>query len=988
MNTFRCYLLSVVWVVLAMLCLGTAGAQQIERKALDTWARESWNQQSGLRSDQVNALAQTADGYLWVGTPDGLARFNGSEFSFDDRSTVDALHDNDIRQLAIGREGSLLVSTARGGVSFLNQGWWSRRGADSGLAQETVTAAQEDARGRLWVTTASGGLDVFDGRRQLHFGSRNGLPSDRVLSLLIADDGSVWVGTSAGLARIVDDRVQTISVNAGALPSGAITALSQAQDRSLWVGTRVGAYRQRRGDQAFEKMTPDAFDDVVQAILPDSEARALVGTAQHGLLVVRDGRSEAVREHAPGRVWSVDALLRGSDGSIWVGSNQGLLRLRDTPFSGIGKTAGLTNENVHAIVQAADGDIWIGTDAGLDRMHDGRIESVALGASTGKAVFALAAGSDGRVWIGTDSAGVLQLANGRVVRGFDQGHGLPSDSVRALLADRGGRLWIGTSKGLVLEDGDRRRVFTTADGLPSDSIFSVFRDAGGRIWVGTSSGMTWWNGEQFARVPLPARSMVQAVYGFANAGGAAVWIASDRGLLRWKDGSVAALGSEHGLPVDTVYSVVPDREGNLWLTTFSGLVRVSREQAEAVADGRARTLTADVYGVTDGLPTSQCNGGSSPAATLLSDGSVWVATARGIGQIHPERVADYRSEPPQALIEEVRVDDRVVVPSGTLALEPGTRKLDVRFYALNYHLPRRIKYRYWLEGYDRDWSDIGEHTSVQFTNLSAGDYRLRIQAAVTGGSWSPREATLAFHVGAHLWQKLWFDVLLAVLIVAAGWLAYRARIRVIAVNERRLQQLVDARTEDLRRQTELLRAADAEKSELLEMIRAQSEAFERQAREDALTGIANRRRIDDAIEVYFAEARRSGRPLSFVLMDIDHFKRVNDRWSHATGDAVLQQIGGILRGHQRPGDLAGRLGGEEFACILSGSDLGGARTYCERMRMAIETHDWAEVAPGLAVTVSMGVVQWDGVETWSRMSSRADELLYRAKNAGRNRVEG
>jgi len=986
MNTIMRRLLAML--LLACACVGMAGAQQAERMALDSWARESWTQQTGLRGDQVNALAQTADGYLWVGTPDGLARFNGSEFTYEDRGSIDALRDNDIRQLAIGREGSLLVSTARGGVSFFNQGWWSQRGADAGLAQDTVVAAQEDGRGRLWVATVSGGLDVFDGRRKLHFGSRNGLPSDRVLSLLIADDGGVWVGTSAGLARIVDDRVQTISVNAGVLPSGAITALAQAQDRSLWVGTRVGAYRQRRGDAQFEKMTPDAFDDVVQAILPDSEARALVGTAQHGLLVVRDGRSEAVREHSPGRPWSVMALLRGSDGSIWVGGNQGLLRLRDTPFSGLGKPAGLGNENVHAILQAPDGDIWIGSDAGLDRMHDGRIDAGGIAALAGKPVFALATDGDGGMWVGTDSAGAMRVAGGRVVRVIDHASGLPSDAVRALLVERDGRLWIGTSKGVLRDEGGQRRNFTSADGLPSDSVFGLFRDASGRIWVGTGNGMAWWDGERFQRVPLPAGSTVQAVYGFADAGDGAVWIASDRGLLRWKAGRVVVLGSEQGLPTDTVYAVIPDREGNLWLTTFSGLVRVSREQAEAAADGRVRSLSADVYGVTDGLPTSQCNGGSSPAGALLSDGSVWVATARGVGVIHPERVADYRSEPPQALIEDVRVDDRVVaVPGGALDLSPGTRKLEVRFYALNYHLPRRIKYRYWLEGYDRDWSEVGEHTSVQFTNLPAGDYRLRIQAAVSGGSWSPREATLAFRIGAHLWQKLWFDLLVAASIVLAGWLAYRARIRVIAANERRLQQLVEARTEDLRRQTELLRAADAEKSELLETIRAQSEAFERQAREDALTGIANRRRLDESIEVYFSETRRSGRPLSFVLMDIDHFKRVNDRWSHATGDAVLRDLGAILRSHQRPGDLAGRLGGEEFACILSGSDLAGARTYCERMRAAIDAHDWAAIAPDLRITISMGVVQWDGSETWSRMSSRADELLYRAKANGRNRVE-
>lgn len=973
-------------LVLCGWLVGVAGAQQASRKPLDSWARETWSQQSGLRSDQVNALAQTSDGYLWVGTPEGLARFNGVEFNYSDSVSEPQMRDNDVRSLAVGHEDTLLIGTARGGVSFLNQGWWSQRGSDGGQVQDAVVAAQEDARGRLWVAGA-GGLDVFDGRRTSHFDSRNGLPSNRITSLLVADDGSAWVGTSAGLARIVNDRVQTISVNAGPLPSGAITALAEAQDQSLWVGTRAGAYRQRRGDAQFEKMTQDAFDDAVLAILPDSAGRALVGTAGHGLLVVNDGRTEAVREPGANRAWSVDALLRAADGSVWVGGNQGLLRLRDTPFGALGKQDGLPNDNVQAVLGTPDGDMWIGTQAGLARMHEGRIESVAGDMFAHQSIRALARSGDRGLWVGTDTDGAMRLQDGRVDRIVNLANGLPSDAVRAVRENRDGSVWIGTAKGLYWQGDRSQRVYTAADGLPGDSVYAVFQDAGERLWVGTAGGMAYRDGDRFVSVPMPAQSMAQSVFAFAADADGAIWIATDRGLLRWKDGHLAAIRGMQGL--DAVYAVLPDREGNLWLSTLSGLVRIATEQANAVADGRRSNVTMDVFGTADGLPSSQCNGGSSPGAWLLPDGSVWVAMSRGVGMVHPERLVDYRNAPPQTQLEEVRIDDRIVAPGdGVLELPPGTRKVDVRYFAMNYHLPRRIQYRYMLEGYDTDWSVVGEHTSVQFTNLPPGNYRLRIQAAITGGSWSPREAALAFRIQARLWQKPWFYVFAALILLVGGWLAYRARIRVLAANERHLQTLVDARTEDLRRQTELLRQADADKTRLLETIQAQAEAFERQAREDALTGIANRRRVDEAVEVYFAESRRSGRPLSLVLLDIDHFKRVNDHYSHAVGDDVLRALGGILRSHQRPGDLAGRLGGEEFVCILSGSDIAGARTYCERMRAAIETHDWEAIAADLRVTVSMGVVQWDGKETYSRMSSRADELLYRAKESGRNKVEG
>ncbi|HEV2606583.1 MAG TPA: two-component regulator propeller domain-containing protein [Xanthomonadaceae bacterium] len=967
---------------------GVAHAQPSERKQLDAWARESWTQRAGLPNDQVNALAQSNDGYLWIGTPDGLARFNGNEFAYNDRGSVPELHDNDIRHLAIGRENSLLISTARGGLSFLHQGYWTvAAGTDGGLSQDTVVAAQEDSRGRLWVATATGGLDLFDGHRKLHFGSRNGLPSDRMSSLLVMHDDSVWVGTSAGLARIVDERVQTISVSGGLLPSGAVSALAEAQDHSLWVGTQVGAFRQLYGGHQFEKMTPDAFDDVVLAILPDSASEAFVGTAQHGLLLIRDGRYEPIPGENPGHAWQVGALLRGDDGSIWVGGNQGLLRLRDTPFSAFGKEQGLSNENVHGVLETQDGDVWIGTHGGLERLHKGQLSRIVDDGLATQTVLALTQANDGGLWVGTEKNGVLHVAHGHVDRVLDR-QSAPSDWVRSILEEADGSLWIATNKGLVQQARNTSRVYTTADGLPNDVILGVHRDPAGRLWIGTANGLAYRSGGRFVRVPLSVHSMVQTIYGFADDADGSVWIASDRGLLRWKDDRVSVLASEQGLPVDTVYAVVPDRQGNLWLTTPSGLVRIGRAQASAVADGKLHNVVADLFGESDGLPSSRCNGGSSPAASLLTDGSVWVATPRGIAQVHPERLADYRSGPPQTMLEEIRVDDRVVVANEALELGPDTRKLDVRFFALNYHLPKRIQYRYLLEGYDSAWSEIGEHTSVQFTNLPAGDYRLRIQATVVGGSWSPREAGLQFSIGAHLWRKAWFDVSMAALLLAGGWLAYVNRIRSIAANERRLRLLVDARTEDLRLQTEKLRRTDAEKSELLELLRVKSEAFERQAREDALTGLANRRRVDEAIEAYFSESKRSGRPLGFTLMDIDFFKRINDRFSHATGDAVLRELGSILRQHQRPGDLAARLGGEEFICVLAGSDLPGARTFCERIRLAIEGHDWEAIAPGLRVTVSMGVVVWNGEESYSRMASRADELLYRAKSGGRNRVEG
>ena len=979
----------VLWAAV-LACASVAPVLAAEApKSISAWAREVWTTREGLPHNQVNAIAQTPDGYLWFATWEGLARYNGVEFVRFDRSNVPQLQDNGIRNLSVGPGGDLLVATSRGGLSILHDGHWRTITRANGLAEDELVAAEEDARHRLWIATESVGLDRIDGEQVRHFGTADGLPSNVMHSLCIDRDGSIWVGTSGGLAHIVDDRVEAIPATAG-LPVGSVSAIAESADGALWVGTQAGAYRRLPGHAEFDKMTPDALDDAIEVILPESASRAWVGSTNHSLLRVQTGGIDQLGNEASLPNRRIASLFRDRDGSLWAGTSAGLLRLRDTPISTLGTEQDLSDDFVRSLVETADHSLWIGTSNGLNAVHDdGHVSHYGLANGLpADSILGMAPANDGGVWLGTYASGAAHFINGHADKIVNRAQGLPGSQVRAILEEPDGTLWIGTGLGLARWRDGRMRVFTVADGLPRDYVLSLYTDASGRLWVGTVNGVAYRDGDRFTRVDLSKVGNAQDVFGFLGDPDGTLWMASDRGLLRWRNGRLAAFGVEQGLPVDTLFAVVADRIGNLWLTSNRGVMRVSRKQATAVMDGRVRGISVDLYGETDGMVSSQCNGGADPAALLRSDGSIWVATAKGASIIRPERLQNYRREPPQTVLEEVRINDQLASVHGMLDLPPGTRKIDVRYFALSYHLPKQIRYRYRLDGFDNAWSIAGQRTSVQFTNLPPGNYRLHIQAAYPGGDWSRHEAGFGFRIRPFFWQRPWVIALAIIILVLAAWLAYQARIRQIAANQRRLQHLVDERTEDLRLQTDKLTRSDAEKSELLELLRIQSEAFERQAREDALTGLANRRRVDEAIDAYFSESKRSGRPLGFAIMDIDFFKRINDKFSHATGDAVLRAIGAILREHQRPGDLAARLGGEEFVCVLAGSDLEGARGYCERMRLAIAGHDWSSIAPDLAVTISMGVVVWNGEESYSRLSSRADELLYRAKDAGRNRVEG
>ena len=357
--------------------------------------------------------------------------------------------------------------------------------------------------------------------------------------------------------------------------------------------------------------------------------------------------------------------------------------------------------------------------------------------------------------------------------------------------------------------------------------------------------------------------------------------------------------------------------------------------------------------------------------------------------VQPERLLRYRRTPPPVALERLIIDD-VERPllSDVGALPPGTRKLELHFAGLSYLTPGQVRYRYRLEGFDADWVERGRGRVAQYTNLPPGEYRFRVSAANPGGDWNPEEATLVFRVDPLPWERPAYWLAGVALLLALAYLLYRLRVRQLVQREETLLSMVDQRTLDLRQHTERLLQADLEKSALLGQLRQQSEAFERQAREDALTGLPNRRSVEETLAASFALAKREDQPLAVALVDVDHFKAINDRHSHAVGDAALRAIARTMRAVVAPGDVVGRWGGEEFVLVFAGADEAEARLRAERVRAAIEAMDVQALAPGLAITASIGVATRSGHANPDRMLSRADAALYEAKREGRNRVCG
>ena len=978
MSPFRILLAAV------LLAASAAPVAALEEKSLSTYSREVWTTRDGLPHNQVNGIAQTPEGYLWFATWEGAVRYNGQEFRSFGRQNVPAIRDNGIRSVRVSPGGALVVATSRGGASVLRGETWTTYGIAEGLAQDELSMAMEDHAGRLWAATESRGITRLDAGAATHFRTPQGLPSDDTFALLEDGAGAIWVGTGDGVARIEGERVQAFSVDAG-LPEGAAFSLALDGDGDLYVGTEKGVYVGKNG--RFAPVLPGFPDEAIPSLQVDAQGSLWIGTVNRGLMRLGARGLETFDAAAGLPNNRVASLFADREGSLWVGTNAGLLRFADTPFVTLDSHHGLSDDYVRALLQTRDGDVWIGTSRGLDRWRDDTVESTA--ALAGDAILSLDESDDG-LWIGTYSTGLARWQDGVIRERLTSDSGLPSNQVRAVLGAKDGTLWAGTSRGLLRRGADGEvAVLREADGLPRNFVLSLFETAAGDLWVGTTNGAAKISGGVATPYDFSAQAQAQDVFGVHEDADGTLWFATDRGVIRLRGDVPAIVGSAHGLPVDTIFQVVVDAYGNFWLTSNAGVVYVRREEMEAVADGRRDRLDYQQFAEPDGMGSAQCNGGAGPAALRAADGSIWVATAKGVAIVQPDQLPRYQLAPPPVVIEGLRVDDQAASAHGALVLPPGTRKLELDYVSLSYRTPEQIRYRYRLEGFDNGWVERNQRRNAQYTNLPPGHYRFQVSAAQRGSGWSPETASVAFEIRPRWYQRPWFVPGLAAGLALLLYATYRARVGHLKAREAQLSRTVAERT----------RALSEKNSELEqknETIRQQSEVFEQLSRTDALTGLPNRRSMEETLGRAWAEATRRGQPLSFGLLDIDHFKRINDGWSHDAGDEALRRVARTMTavlGRDGPGGWRGeehvaRWGGEEFALLFPACDLAEACRRAEALRAAIAAIDCADFAPGLAITASIGVAERDGLAHHERLVSRADQRLYEAKHGGRNRVCG
>jgi diguanylate cyclase (GGDEF)-like protein len=934
-----------------------------------------WMVDQGLPQNTVTAILQSRDGYIWLGTEEGLARFDGVRFAVFDRRRTPGFSDNYVSALLEDRSGSLWIGTRQGGLLRLSGGVFTPLTRKEGLPHNFVRCLAEDRAGRVWVGTDAG-LAVWTGKGFSIYTTRQGLSSDSVRSISEDVHGDLWIGTRGGGVNRLHSGVFTAYRKENGLPSDDIWSTLVARDGTLWVGTAGAGLVRFSGGQMTTITTRDGLpNDFIGAIFEDRRGNLWVGTDGGGLSRLAGGRwtSWTMREGLSNDF--VQAFLEDREGSLWIGTQGGgLNRLEDQKFTLYTSREGLSRDVVWSIFEDRRGAIWIGTlGGGLNRLEGGQVTTLSKrDGLPSDSVWSTLEGADGSLWIGTRGGGLARWKDGKATS-FGTREGLAGNIVLSLLEDRkSGALWVGTSSGLSrLADG-KLVSFTTREGLPSNNILALAQSRDGEIWIGTrGGGVAHLGGGKFLRVPAPAGSPGETVYDIHEDATGAIWCATaGDGLHRIAGGRVRAYGSRDGLFDDLIYRILEDGSGRFWMSCNRGIFRVDRKDFDLYDAGKIKTIPTVAYSRADGLRNPECNGGFQPAGWRGRDGRIWFPTNAGAAVVDPGRLPINTLPPPVAL-EGLLVDGRDMSLLAPLRIPPGRGSFEFHYTGLSFLAPDRVNFRYRLDGFDRDWVEAGQRRVAYYTNLPSGQYTFRVLASNDAGLWSPRGASVALIVEPRFYQTFWFFLLCACAAVAMGEGAYVLRVRQLKARQRELEELVAERTRQL-----------AEANQVLERL----------SLVDPLTGIANRRQFEKVLEFERRRSERTGGALALLMIDIDEFKVLNDAFGHLTGDESLKRVAEELtRCVRGAGDLVARYGGEEFSVILPGTDAAGATVLAERVRARVAglAIPLSPHRPGETLTVSIGVagvVRGHDVAPEALVAA-ADQALYRAKQDGRNRVE-
>jgi signal transduction histidine kinase/ligand-binding sensor domain-containing protein len=788
--------------MLAVMAITCPRASALDpRLDINQYSHRAWTVREGFFKGHVGSIAQTPDGYIWLGTNIGLVRFDGVKIVDWQPPQGQQLPSNGVMSLLASRDGTLWIGTENGLASFKNGKLTQYRET----ADHWIFAIVEDREGTVWASASNitlGKICAIRNDRMTCAGE--GTIGRGAFNLYVDSKGTLWAGVKDGLWRWSPSPPRFYPLPGE--PDG-IQGLGETEDGTLLVAWNGALHRFRAGKTEPYPLPGITSPIQVRRILRDHDGGLWLGTTTHGLLHLHSGRTDAFTQ-ADGL--SGDATgkpLEDREGNIWLTTSNGLDRFRNFVVPTLTTKQGLSHDVVSAVVADKGGSLWFSTWAGLNRWRDGNFETYSVGRTENinELPASLFQDRSGRIWVAKvagfgylegrrfvplrglpqrglvvaitqDRAGDLWLANEHLglfhVQPGNAVHQITWETLghkeyaSVLAADPRGGLWIGFFRGGIayLENGQVRASYSSADGLGAGRVSGLHFDSDGALWISTEAG----------------------------------------GLSRLKDGRITRLNSKNGLPCDLVSWVTEDDDHAFWLYTACGLIRITRPELDAwttAVDQNKDTkpvIQTTVFDSFDGVRSFSVGGHFSPQVAKTSDGRIWFLPSDGVSIVDPHNL-DFNKLPPPVHIEQITADHKTYEATppanGKLRLPPRVRDLEIDYTALSLAAPEKIRFRYKLEGLDGDWQDVGNRRQAFYTNLAPRNYRFRVMACNNSGVWNEAGTFLDFSVAPAYYQTLWFRLSCAFVFLALLAGLYRLRVRQLAGQfNLRLEERVNERT--------------------------------------------------------------------------------------------------------------------------------------------------------------------------------------------------
>ena len=754
---------------------------------INQYAHYAWTVRDGFFKAIITSIAQTPDGYLWLGTEFGLLRFDGVRPTPWEPPKGEQLPSSNILSLLAARDGRLWIGTSAGLASWKD----GKLTHYPELARQIVFPLVEDREGTIWAggLTPPGRLCAIQNGSPHCYGEDGSFGSG-VISLYEDSLGNLWAGAVSGLWRWKPGPPELYRV-----PEPEVRALIEGDDGALLIAMH-GAIRQLV-DGKVEAYSLPRFDRQLNAnkLLRDRNGGLWIGTLDRGLVHVHQGRTDLFTQSDGLSGDFILGLFEDRENNIWVATRGGLDRFRDATVPTISVKQGLSNAAVWSVLAARDGSVWLGTRDGLTRWNNGQI-TIFRKRSSGLPADAESLFQDnrGRIWVST-TGGLAYFENGR----FIPVSAVPAGQVHSMAEDSAGNLWIGDQDHGLIHWLDGRVV----EQIPwarlgrKDNASALLSDpALGGLWLGFFTGGIAYlkDGQVRASYASPDGLGQGQVNSLELDRDGTFWAATQGGLSRVKNGRVATLTSKNGLPCDAVQWVVEDDDHSLWLYTACGLVRIARPELGAWATDPKRTILVTVFDSSDGVRSSALASGYTPHVAKSMDGKLWFVAVDGVGVIDPRHIP-VNKLPPPVHIEQITADRKKYETSSIQRLPPLIRDLEIEYTALSLVAPEKIHFRYKLEGYDRDWKEVVNERKAFYTNLDPHSYRFRVMASNNSGVWNEAGASFDFSIAPAYYQTAWFRASCVVAFLGLLWALHRLRLHQIAREFNvRLEERVSERT--------------------------------------------------------------------------------------------------------------------------------------------------------------------------------------------------